>query len=95
VEVFMAILGEGGGDAISRTLRLALAGGHVQAARAHHLVGAEQVGHGAEAAPHVHQAAEGEQQEDRHAQQHVGLEVPVGAGHQRGIGLHQVAMPCR
>src|SRR5256885_11658335 len=45
--------------------------GQAQAARAHQLIGAQQVDQGAEAAPDMDQAREGEDQEDAHAQEHV------------------------
>ena len=57
----------------------------VQAAAAHHLVGAEQVAHRGKTAPHVHQPAEGEQQEDGHAEHHVEKVGPRHVGQHFGV----------
>jgi hypothetical protein len=55
-------------------------GRKVQAPAAHHLVGAEQEADGGEAAPHMHQPAEREEQEDRHSEDDMEQERPRQAG---------------
>src|SRR6185503_19442999 len=63
-------------DASGIGTRLVLARGYVEAPAAHDLLRTEQVGHGGEAAPHVHQPTERKQQEDGHAEHDVHLVRP-------------------
>ncbi len=68
-----------------RRARLIVAGRQVQAAAAHDLVRPEQVTDRREAAPHVHQPAEREQQEDRHAEHEVELVRPRQRDQRLGV----------
>src|SRR6476620_9273814 len=58
---------------------------YVQPPRAHHLIGTKEIGNRRESAPHVHQAAEGEQQKDRHAKNEMDHVGPVERDQRIGI----------
>lgn len=53
------------------------------------LVWAHQIGKRSKTTPDMNKAGKRKQKEYRHAQDHVCLEMPLYAGHQRGIGLKQ------